>query len=874
MRRFYLVIVVLMFLFFNETVVAENGCSTVLFYSSKEWIPHQNLFDGMFNKEDSHFINSQGIVVKQNVLGTVETLNRVDSAVFTPETSYSLTVGKNEQFPRLVSIGFGKVIKVGKIQFQIDAINTKTKRAVSKKIYINADPKYQQGAMIYNKNQLIQSTNKNGLITLDLKNQIVGSIEIIFELENDEIEYTMNSFQILDYQTFEHTGWVSDRIEGADTKEILICANQGEFKPNGTNSKWVQQATTLFSPSSKVISSYRPLIETRDVTYDIGKTDHIQPYSVPNIRNWMGGYTQQISHWKKRVVNSKAIYTSIGPSGQTFPFIETSVNRGVIYVARPYFWSSSRQTSYYDKSFDPYWCNDVTGTMRTPCYKRGGHTSNARLNLYDVEVISYRNVVNPSLRAVKSSVYTLINERTKKRVHLDRGGDEIKTLKLLHSGVWRIECEITDFANNKGIKNSSLFYIDNQKPTAYITPLSATMTKPFAIRIIPYDELSRVKKWSYSLSSNGGNTFDIHSGILKSTREFLQIRKSGLYVLKVYVEDNAGNTNIVISNPLVVEIDQAVIEQVLVPTYDVDQLNKIYVKVKCDSCEITPQVLKINVDDQDSIDTEITQQTKEIILDYIPRQSIQSKITVQLGSEKLELVSYEKSREFKETSENQLEFSGVVVSGIKANGQQHNFVETLSIQYQQDQEQYFSGQGIESRLPFTYTNECVRIENFACVVGDEAYLKGGEVKILYQDSAEDIKNEFVSNDGYLIHLDYDQMNKAFVLPEFYLDRKSGKVHSKQVDESIAGGRKWYTHPLAKLQEYPIVVTGNQFGVNEFSWRSHHRYSLYAHYYDTYQLRFVERKNPFPNRESALWDQNKAWFNQIDEEKSMYQETFK
>lgn len=874
MRKLLFGCIVLSFLFFGERVNAESGCSTITYYSQKDWVAHQNLFDGQFDKGDSHFVNSQGIVVKQNIFGTVAKYNRVDSSVFSGASSYIVTGGQDNRFPTFFSLGFGKVIQIGKIQFQVDAVNTKTNQSVLKKIYINADPKEKAGEMVYSKNRLIQSTSENGLLTIDLKNQLVGSIEIFFETDDKDHEYIMRSFQILDYKILEHVGWVSEKIENTESKNVFICANQGEFKPNGTNAKWVQRAATSFKPSSKTVSDYRPIVEARDVTYDIGKTDAIAPYSTPNIQKWMGGYTSKIEQWQKITNQTGFSYQSIGPKGEEFPYIETAINRGIVYVATPRFWSSSRQTTYFVKSFDPDWCNDVTGSRHTPCYKRDGHTSNNRLNLYDVDIVSYRNVVNPELRAIKSTSYTLVNELTGTRKLLTQGGDELKSFVLNETGVWRIESTSTDLANNKGIKKSAPFMIDNQKPEALIYALSTDYTKPFKVGIIPYDKHSRVKKWSYSISQDGGSTYEIHEDNLVSKREQYLIQGSGDYVVKVYVEDWAGNTNIITSTLYPIRIDSARIETVLVSTYEVGQPTQIHMKLQCGRCEITPQVVKVSRDKQTLFESEVKNKDEEFIVEFIPTQANQTQLHFQFEQQKADLLVYEKSREFKETSEEQIEFKGIVASGFHGIEQQRNYVETLLVQYHQDQNQIFSGQGIESKVTFNYGNECARIVNFTCMFGDETTLQKGSVQMQYQDSADGISDDYREGDSYLVQLLEIEEPQEFVLPHFYVEKQKGTVRNQKEEGFIDGGRKWYTHPLAQVQTYPIVVVGNGFGLNEFNWRSHHAYLINAHYYDTYQLRFVETKNPFPNRESRLWRQQELWFKELDKEQSIHQETFK
>lgn len=873
MRKLFLVGIVLTFLFWGESVHAENECSTITFYSKKEWNQHQNLFDGEFKKTDSHFVNSQGVVVKQNIFGNIGSYHQVDSAVFKGDAIYVAKGGSNKQFPTIFTLGFGKVIQIGKIQFQIEAVNTKTKQPVLKKIYINADPKYRDGEMVYSKKHHVLDTYENGMITVDLKYVNVGSIEIFFETDDVDHEYTMRSFQILDYKIYEHTGWVSEPIENTVTKRVLVCANQAEFKPRGTYDKWVQVAATAFKPSSKVISDYQPLLEARDVSYDIGKTDYVSAYSTPAIQRWMGGYTQQIIGWSRLGGVHYPIFESIGPSGRPFPYIQTSANRGVIYRASPRYWVNGWQSDYYVKSYDAAWCNDVTGSRQVPCYKRAGHSSNSRYNVYDVDIISYRNVVNPQLRAIKSTKYTLINSQTGARVPLVQARDEVQTFQFNETGKWQIECEIMDLANNKGIKKSAVFLIDNEKPGATISATSEELTQPFALRIVPFDQHSRVKKWRYSVSRDGGNTFDYHTDDLKSKGESYLIQSSGRYVVKVYVEDWAGNTNIITSSLFVADIDKVQLETILVPAYELHESNTIYMKYQCNSCTSKPQILTITQGNQTIGEVELKEQREELIFDFVPNQVQQTTLSFNIDKDKLDLIVYEKSREFKESEEDHFEFKGIVASGISNHDQQHNYYETLVINYRQNENQIFSGQGIESKVSVAYGNECARIKNFACVYGDEDSLRKGNIRIHYQDGANVVANDYVNGNEYTVELLYDEEAKEFVLPQFYLDKKKGTVYQQLQDDYIDGGRKWYTSPLAQLKEYPIIVDGVNFGVNEFSWRSKHHYSVVAYFYDTYHLRFVESQNPFPNRESELWKRDHSWFNELDMDQSIHQETF-
>lgn len=862
---------ILFSLLFNIKVQAEENCSTITYYSKKEWVQYQNLFDADFKKEDSHFINSRSVVVKQNIFGKVDRINKVDSAVFYGKSVYSASGSDEANYPTVFSIGFGKTIQVGRIQFQLEAINTETNEAIKKNVYVDASPSLVNGNTIYSKENRVLSTVDNGIITIDLGFKEIGSIEIFFENDAKENLYTLHSYQILEYKVKEHVGWVTDEIENTETKNISVCANQGKYNPDGTNDKWVKEATTLFSPSVSIVSDYVPIISSRDVSYDIGKTDFIAPYSTPVINKWMGGYTGGIVGWSSVNNTDFTYFRSFGLNHSEFPYIQTSPNMGVVYEAHPRYWTNVRQPNYFASSDNSGWCNEVTGSSRTPCYKMGGHTSDSRLNLYDVEIFNYQNVVDPALRAIKTSTYTLINLDTKEERKIGDGVDEIKRFDFKESGRWIVRARIEDLANNVGTKDSKLFLIDNQIPNARFEVSSEDMTKPFSTRIIPYDEHSKVKTWSYSISKDGGNTYFMHSKSLTLPDDSFLISETGDYVIKAYIEDNAGNTNTVISTIFNVFIESVSIQNILSPTYTINEPNPLYLQLKCEVCSIEPQELTVFLEDKEIIKHTIDKVENNLNFEFTPTTNEKAKVEIKIANKILQLNVFEKSREFKETSNDQLEFKGIVASSISSLESQYDFYETILVKYYQDKESYYSGEGIENKIIIQSVNECSKIENYHCVMGDNRVLNHGGAEIKYQDGAKSLEDNFKIDNQFVIEMTFEKDTGEFLLPLFYLDRKEGNVYTEPHEQRIEGGRKWYTNPLGDLKRYTIIAEGTELGFNEFKWKINSQYDIDRHYYETFNLRFVEPQNPFPNKKSALWNSHEKWFLDLNINKSIHQE---
>ncbi|MEG1461954.1 hypothetical protein [Anaerorhabdus sp.] len=871
MKKIFVILCILFGLFFSFDTHAEEGCSTMTYYSKKEWVQYQNLFDADFKKEDSHFINSRSVVIKQNIFGKVDRINKVDSSVFYGKSVYTAGGSSDINYPTVFSIGFGKTIQVGKIQFQIEAVNTKTKKAIKKNVYVNASPSLHNGSTVYSKENKVLSTDDNERVTIDLGFKEIGSIEIFFEDDADENSYTLHSFQILEYKVKEHVEWVTDEILDTETKSITMCANQGKYNPDGTDGKWLKEAATLFSPSVSIISDYVPIITSRDISYDIGKTDYISPYSTPVIGKWMGGYTSGIMGWS--VMNNTDInyFRSFGVNHKEFPYIQTSPNMGVIYEAHPRYWTSSHLPNYFASSNNSGWCKEVTGSSKTPCFKMGGHTNDNRLNLYDVEIFNYQNVVDPTLRLIKNSKYILINLDTKEEKQIDEGIDEIKRFHFKESGRWILRARIEDLANNIGTKDSKPFLIDNQNPNANFEVTSEDMTKPFPIRIIPYDEHSKVKKWSYSVSKDGGKTYFNHSEILTIPEDSFLVSETGDYVVKVYIEDNAGNTNIVESTLYNVLIESANFQNVLSPTYTINKPNPLYLQIKCEVCSIEPQKLLVFLEGKEIINHSIDKVDNNLVFEFIPITNEKSKLEIKIADKVLQLDVFEKSKEFKETSNNQLEFKGIVASGISSFESQYNFYETILVKYYQDKQVYYSGEGIDNKVILQSVNECAKIENYHCVMSDNRTLNHGMARMKYQDGAKSLEDNFKINNQFVVETNYKKEMGEFLLPQFYLERKEGTVYTSPQKSTIDGGRKWYTNPLADLKSYSIIAEGTNLGFNEFKWQFNKRYDVDRHYFETFTLRFADPKNPFPNKKSKLWNNREKWFLDLNINKTIRQE---
>lgn len=861
MRRILLILSVLICILFTSETMAQSDCTTITYYSKKDWVYYQNLFDDSFKEVDNHLINSKSIVITPNVFGTVHVINKVDSSAFMGINKYTKSGSNDPNNPVFFSIGIGKTIQVGKVQFQIEAINRKTKKPVKKSIYADANPENKTGVTTYNKERHFLSTANNGVVTVDFNFNEIGSIEIFFENDSPDNEYTLHSFQVLDYKVKEHVAWVPTKIENTEVKPIQVCTNKGVYNPDGTNGKWVKEASTVFSPNINIVSNYVPIIESRERFFDIGKTDYINAYSIPNIvKSRMGGLTNKIVGWTTKKGPKFNYYDSYGPLKQSFPYIPTSNTTGIIYRAEPRYWSSSRENNYVNHlSNDPNWCGEVTGSRKTPCYKHDGHSSNSRLNLYDVEIFNYKEAVDPKLRAIKKTVYKLINIDTNKSKDVGQGVAEIKHFILKETGRWKIRSEIEDLVGKKGSKDSKVFLIDNIKPSANFSTSSTDYTKTFSIQIKPFDQHSKVKVWKYSVSKDGGRTFFTHSTDLTSTFENFLVDEAGDYLIKAYIEDNAGNTNYVFSSVYTSQIESASIHSLIVPTYELNEETPIYLKIDCLPCKTNPKDLIVKQNGIQLYKLNLNNSIEEHILNFVPNTENNTVLSFNWDDKEIELLMHEKSREYKESNDNIIELKGIVASGISLQQSQHDYYESVVLKFYQDKNKYFTGEGIENKILIDYSNECAKIENFSCVVENDGEYSYGTSQNVYQEAAKEVDGQYKVNDKYIVDMQFDKILQEFKLPKFYLDKKEGTVYSNNSGELIDGGHKWYTNPLADLKTYSIVSKGKDLGVNQFRWLFNSNYVIDRYYYDTFRMRFVEPKNAFPSGVSKLWNNYHEWF---------------
>lgn len=72
------------------------------------------------------------------------------------------------------------------------------------------------------------------------------------------------------------------------------------------------------------------------------------------------------------------------------------------------------------------------------------------------------------------------------------------------------------------------------------------------------------------------------------------------------------------------------------------------------------------------------------------------------------------SRQFQQTTEEQLEFNGAVMFAVSQGEEQRSYQEMLTLVSPKTDHTYFAGEGIEAGIQYHYVNECAAVINWAC----------------------------------------------------------------------------------------------------------------------------------------------------------------
>lgn len=853
-----IILMTLQFLSMSLNINAEE-CTTIVYYSKKEWVEFKNGIDTDFNQGDHSFVNTKGIECVLNTLGTISYPQVVDSSVLKGQSAFIQNEIGDQYSPVVFSISFGEEIEVGEIEFEIEAYNKKTGISLVKSVAINVD--------YPNQKTVISSTSKQDRMKLRIDKK-AKNVYILFDSINEDNVYILKYFQINSYKQYKHVEWTKDKIDNTDTKRVEVCQGTGKYDPDGTSSVWKQSANTIFSPSVKIVNNYAPILRSQSVNYDWGRGRNTPAYTEPNSVKEMGGYAKEISGWK--TVGSKPWidYLSYGSYGLEYPFIPLNQDSGIQYFVNPMYWSQTKTAEYaYATSTDKNWCNHLTGSTKTPCYKSYGHSTNQRLNVYDVTIKNYDNVIDPELQKIQKVDYYLLNKLNNSEQFLFSAVEEVQSFDFNTTGIWSIKAVIQDMTGREGTKISESFYIDKVLPNAEFISDSYESEESIEVLLRPLDTHSGVNSWSYSLSNDGGDTFTLIEDNLKTKEEKVNFQNAGSIIIKIDVVDNAGNENTIVSNEYKVYKQTAQIDSIISFSYEKGKSNTAYAKIKCESCTIdNPQMIEIYLNDECIMKSEISDKLTNHQIDYISNKDKESSLSVKTQSEVMNLIIYEKTNEFKETDNNIIDFEAITASAINAGNKQVDFKEKAIITYNQDKEEYFSGEGIDAKIKINYSNECDIIDDFVCYSGvydNQHPLPFGTVQLTLMEGAEPMREQYKIDNVYIVPLNYRAVDSMLILPQFYANQKTGEIDVTNDETMIEAGNKWYTHPRSEFGDYPIIAEGKQLGMNAFSWKINQSYSINESYKDLYNIKFIEPKNPFPNGDSDLWKNSLDWINDLN-----------
>ena len=850
------ILVILLFLFTLVPVSAEENCTTITYYSKKEWVEYSDLIDTRFSINDNGFLNKNDILVKYNILGnwSYPKLASYDSFMGLDKVVKEAT---SKSDPNYFSISFDEEVYVENISFKINAFNDD--KSISKSVYTNSSVKWNNELGIASRvgGNYITTTNDTDTVNITI-NDYVENIHIFFDDYKDENIYEFEGFQINNYKVYQHVEWVLDYIEDTETSTTTICSGTGKFTPNG-NKDWEYYSNTSFSPSIEAIN-YTPVLKDSGMWgYDVGRGNYISAYSEPwIIRNWIGGLSWQIAGWSGR-------WSSYGSGGSSYPYIvnDSNANTGIIYSASPVYWSQSNYGGYYSKSNDSGWCNHTTGSSRTPCYKYGGHSSNSRLNSYDVSIKTYTNIIPPELRVIKHIDYYLIDQYGNES-HILRSDDSVFTHNFNKTGTWQIKAVITDMANKTGTVTSDKFYIDRDSPYVVFSGLDSDVIYNQTQNLIinPKDNHSGVDRYRYYISNDDGQTWSKPSKWLETNSYAIQLNATGKWKVKVEVEDKVGNKSINYSDRYNIVLAEATVSNLFVPAYEKGIEQTLLASIECIDCVGSEVVeYKVLVDGNVILDDVSVNDKIDLQVDFT---SIEETINVDVitsikgidKENKLSLTAHSISNEYKTTTTNQLVFDGATMYSATKDGN-NIYYENLTLNLNHKDE-YYAGEGIEAYIDISYFNECESVENYRCIRGDD--LSVNKSLFIFEDGAEDVKYDYYSNGNYQVEA--INANKKIYLPQMYVALEDGKVydHIPSV-EYLDGYNRWYTNQRAELKDYFIKAKGI-VGINKFRYNFDSLYTINESLSDQYRTRFVDLDNPFPNQESHLW-KDSNWFETIE-----------
>ncbi len=856
MKAILTVLLSIILLSHPTSVSAESGCKDVLYYSMTDWISQGKLFDVTFSNT-RHFVNTKGLGVSFNLLGTRDYPNKSSSTNFDIGHKTIIKSTQNVQSRNFFQIQFSEKIYIENITLDIKAISS-SNNLFSKKIYKNASVhEYSDENRLgidYVSGTLVGTySDDESTIVID---DTIQSLIIWYDHIEDITEFHFNGFEISNYQSLEHIGWTTSPIENAKTTKVTVCSETGNYLPDGTFT-WQKQAETFFSPSITALDYTPSVLQHYYSNYDAGKKIHIQKNTNPSVIKEELPYGSSIDSFMKLTNNQ---WQSYGEYGTTFPYIYLNkTNTGILYNAKAAHWNWS---DGFHESESKSWCEDVLGKYKEPCYKDYGHTSNTRGNVYEVVGYLYSNVTPPLFRAIQKVEYYLINTDTNNAVHLKTVNDgSTQQFKIDETGKWIIESHIFDLAGNVGKKVSKPFLIDNENPIISFTPVTYQGNESLEVNIQVSDSHSKIKVWRYAIDK--GNGYEAYSDFISNDEQHpIFFQESGTYKIKVHAIDHAGNESIAESQTYEIHRPYASISTMYTTVYEKNKTNKLHIKLDMqDISTNNPVSVKTLINNE--VLNHITTTDDSVIIDY---KTADEQITIQVilnddtnnsSTMKLEACAISNTH----YSGQQIIFNEPVVFMVDDSGQK-NYYEELAISLKTNKTSYFVGEGIDIEVNANYFNECSSVNNFKCISSAENYYPGNN-KFIFDNAAKNIDQLYFKNGLYEVEATYDN---GYKLPAFYAGKKLGEIclqpENCNEDEVINAGRRWYTDKTASFGEYQIINVANDVAINKVSWQASVSYTLDETLFDQFKIRFADPSNPFPNSNSAMWQEYESWITQF------------
>ncbi len=826
----------------------EEQCKAIFLYSRKEWMSHQNLIDVPFQGGKNHFINSKGVQLSLNVFGSFANPEMEDSSFLLGERELIKEVQTKQGDPIVFSMIFYQNIKIGELEFEMQAIDKVTQKVLDKKILINVSSVDD----LYSNPVVIPSSTLGKREKVDLNNAEVRNVFIAFEPTPNPVEYRLSYFQVKDYAVYKHIQWQEEEIKNTEVKQVIWCQKNGKFNPDGTGNQWVKEEETGFGPSIHLISDYIPIIKEQHFNYDQGRGSTIKAYSLPKESVQLANYNVVITDWQTQGEKPYLTYYSLYEGKKYSPLSKTV---GVQYIAIPVYWDVRKRTHYASVlSYNKDWCYHVSGKKEIPCYKHFGHSSEGRLNSYDIKVNVWDQVVDPDYQKVEKAIYS-VYKNGEKQFEI-QGKEELKRFKFNETGIWEVKAIIYDGVGQQGEVRSKKFYIDQDKPNIEIN--SSMEERKFNIRVS--DDHSGVKRWWYFVSNDDGESYYYQSDILTTIEETIRLENPGEYIVDVFCEDQVGNLQEKRSERIEVKEENIVLDKVFAPVYEQGVETQLYVQYQCGSCSFgNPQEVAIFIGEDKLVDDWIITDEYRTTYTYRTRNEAFVDIRIETSRWDKTLRVHEKSYRHKQSND-EVNFDEIVVSSLDRLGNQVDFKERIQLKINQDKKTYFSGEGMEQEVLVDYRNECTGYESFNCTPSALQEKWQGSASMWYEDCAYPLNQERKVEDKYRTNLEFE--NGKYQLPILYLHPRTGFVYDKETLDLMDGGRRWYSNPKSSQGEYSVEAKGEQLGVNQVSWILKTVYEIDQSYKEKYHIRFFHQKEPFPKGMSTWWEKSKEWIENL------------